>query len=313
MPTEQEATAADNFAEFEAKVAAADAPEPEQQDEGHGGIVAEEIPAQEETSEREPELPLGDTEREKKPRTTSERINKLTADMRHFERIVEAERAEKAALKAEIEALKAGKPLTPEKEADKPEAVEGPNPEKYRYGELDPQYMTDLADHRANLIVAKHMEALRKDQEDAQRRSAADRETDQLREKAAKVQEAGASKFSDFEDVVVEGAKAGNYELTKEMLETAMETSVGPEVLYHLAKNPEESRKVSEMNLTQMAMWFGRMEGKLTAAPKAPERKAPSAPDPVAPARGSSGQFSTSPATEDFAAFERLAAAAAKG
>lgn len=242
---------------------------------------------------------------ERRKRSTSDRIKRLTAQQRYWER-------EALALRARLDALEkpaAGQPpenqpLTAENASGKEEAVKAPEPSKYRYGELDPQYISDLADYRAEL----KLQQFRKEQMDAQQAAAADRELDQVRAKAAEVTTAGKAKFSDFEEVVVRAAEDGEYELTREMFETAATTPVAAEILYHLAKNPTEALAVSRMNPREQGMWFGRMEAKFSAsAPKPEPKRISDAPDPLTPARGSGASVATPAATMDFAAFERMA------
>jgi hypothetical protein len=208
--------------------------------------------------------------------------------------------------------LKAGKPadkpaenqpLTGESAGGNEQSVQAPDPTKYRYGELDPQYISDLADYRADI----KLQAYERKQKEAQQAVAADRELDQVRTKAAEVTTAGLAKFSDFEEVVVQAAQAGEFELTREMFETAAATPVAADILYHLAKNPDEALAVSRMDARQQGMWFGRMEAKF-AKPATPEpKRISSAPDPISSARGSGVSVATPAATADFAAFERMA------
>ena len=220
------------------------------------------------------------TERQK--RSTANRIKKAVAQQRYWEREAEA----RAAKIAELEAKLAGKPtenqpLTAEQTAGNEEAVQEPDPTKYRYGELDPQFLRDLSRFEAQKIVA---DAERKRSE-AQQAAAAAQEAEQalvqVREKAEKVIEAATAKFSDFDVVVVEAAKNGDFALTQEMFETAAETAVAPDILYHLAKNPDEAAQVAEMTPRQQALWFGRMEAQFTSKPPAEGRKVTQASPPV--------------------------------
>jgi hypothetical protein len=216
---------------------------------------------------------------EKRKRSTSDRIKKLVADKREAERAL-------AELQARVAA--AEKPdLTAAKASDTTEALQEPDPAKYKFGELDPQYMRDLA----KFEVKSELLAVQREQEQARQTEAANREADQVRQKAAEVTQAGQAKFSDFEEVVVEAALAGEFALTQEMFETAVETAVAPDILYYLAQNPEESAKVAEMNPRQQALWFGRMEAKFSQPAPEPKRKVTTAPPPPASLpKGSGGK-----------------------
>ncbi len=230
---------------------------------------------------------------EKRKRSTAERVKSAVARQRQAEREAAHERTLREQLEARIAALEAGakSDLTPGKADDNTPAVQGPDPTKYRYGELDPQYLSDLADYRAELKVNALLAKQKQEQEAAQQAEAARRQSDAIRAKAEEVTQAGQAKFSDFEEVVVEGAKNGDYPLTQEMFEIAAETEVAADILYHFATNPDEAFKVSQMNPRQQALWFGRMEAKLTA-PKTPEpKRATGAPPPPASIpKGSGGK-----------------------
>lgn len=263
---------------------------------------------------QEPELPLGEAEAvepeanagdeaqpEKKGRTTQERIKKLTADMRHYQRQAE-----------EVEALKARlatyeqPALTNPAPSNTVSVSSAPDPEKYQYGELDPQFIRDTAKFEAQALISEFKEQTRRESEESQRRSAADRETAQLREKADSIGQAGVAKFKDFQEVVVDAAQRGEYALTKEMFEMAAETSVAPEILYHLASNPEESAQVASLPPLQQALWFARQETRLSTPAAPPVRAISQAPEPIASTRGSGSRATTSPDTDDLEAFGRL-------
>ena len=248
-----------------------------------------------------------------KKRTTSGRIRKLAAERNRFQQEVMLKLEETNQLRAELAALKAGKtePLTTEKQPANAGSVEAPDPENFRYGELDPQYIQAVARHEATQLVRAEMDKMRQTAEQAKQSQEAEQEIATLRAQADEVEKTGTGLFEDFAEVVVEGAKAGSFELTKEMFETAMDTGAAAEILYHLASNPEESSKVAAMTARQQALWFGRMETSLKK-PTTPARKVTQAPDPMTPTKGAGGQGRTTADTTDFAAFEKMANAALK-
>jgi hypothetical protein len=239
---------------------------------------------------------------EKKGRSTADRIKKLTAEKKAAERAA----AEVVSLRAEIEALKkAATPsaLTETPKTDNNTASGAPDPAKYQYGELDPQFMRDTAKFEAQALISEFRESQRRESEATQQADAAQREAAALREKAESINKAGVAKFNDFEEVVVEAAKRGEYTLTKEMFELATETDAPADVLYHLASNPDEAELVASLPYAKQALWFGKMQAKFAAPPPA---KVPKAPPPLAtPTRGSGGRYEVPDDTDDLAAFER--------
>ena len=221
------------------------------------------------------------------------RFTKQTRELRDLERKAKA-------LEAELNALKTPKPLT-ETPVTAKEAVSGaPNPEKYQYGELDPQYVSDLADFRAELKIASFREELRKEQETKQQADAAQREVAARLEKAEKITNDGVSKYGDFDEAVVPWAESQDPAKMLAFFEAASETSVGADIFYHLAKNPTEADHVMSLAPMQQLIWMARFEAKAaTPAPK----KVTQAPEPLAAARGSGGRYAVSDTTDDLDAF----------
>lgn len=278
------------FAENFFNPSADPAPKPEAKEEPAAKEpVAEEPEATDEPSDDDG----GDEEETPKPkkRTTADRIKKLALD-----RARQAE--ELAQLRAELEALKNPKPLTKEKEPDTlAPKVEKPDPAKYQYGELDPKYIEDVADYRADLKLAEFQARLREQQE-AERKQEADRRASAtLQETALEIERLGSSKFSDFHELVVEGGQNGEYALTREMFETISELprEVAPDALYYLASYPDEAAKVAKMTERQQALWFGRLEAELKAAAKpAPKKVTTAAPPPASIPKGSGSKSGAS-------------------
>ena len=237
------------------------------------------------TSEEDNPEPEAEKPPERKKRTTAERVKALNANWREAQR-------EAAELRARLDAIEAGqkKPLTEETASDNTAAVQAPDPAKYKFGELDPQYMADLVDYRAELkiqaLLTKQEEARRAEAEASQATTAEAK----VRETVAKVTEAGTAKFPDFQTVVVEAAENGEFALTQEMFETAVETAVAADILYHLAQNPEESAQVAAMNPRQQALWFGRMEAKLSAPRPAPKKITQAGAPPPSFPKGNAGK-----------------------
>lgn len=278
-----------DFAAFEAQAnGTAPAPEPEKPVEA----------AAETEKPIEPEKPAEPETEDEKTRST----NRFTAQTRALR---EAER-EAAALRAEIEALKAPKPLTPAPEPDKAATSGAPDPEKYQYGELDPQYVSDLADFRADLKIQAFRAELRKEQEASQQEQAAQREVAARVQKADEITQKGSAKYADFDEKTVSWAESQDPATMLAVFEAATETSVPEEIFYHLATNPAEASRVMSLPPMQQMIWMARFEASRAAPPPAPKRVS-SAPAPINTARGSSGQFQADPATMDFATFERVA------
>lgn len=77
------------------------------------------------------------------------------------------------------------------------------------------------------------------------------------------------------------------------VLESIIESDSGPQLAYHLAKNPDVAERLNDMTPLQAAREIGRLEAQL-AQPKAetpPQKRTTNAPAPINPVRGGNGQF----------------------
>jgi hypothetical protein len=249
----------------------------------------------------------------KKRKSANARIAEITAARRQAE-----ERA--AALEAENEALKAGKTPEPKPE-DPPEEIQpdlsdlvrpDPADDKYVFGEIDQQFLEDMAEYNAEKAFRKREAKAAAERKKAEATSAEAAAMERLEKNFVdNVVEPGKKEFDDFEDVVIEGGKAGNYRLTPTLVSLISESEAGAKIMYHFASNPEEGEKVAKMSVERQAAYFGRLEARFSSEKDAGKtrRAEPSkAPKPgKRRARGSGKGHRTNPATTDFSAFEKMA------
>lgn len=229
----------------------------------------------------EPEASEGDPPR-KKP-SVQDRIDELTRD-KHAER----RRAEAA--ERELERLRGdAKP----KDAEQPKEDAEPDPADYTYGETDPAYIKELGAWSARQQFAK---LSREAEQSNQRRTVEQTWNDR--------QQSFAKTTPDYENVI-----GGNWDCSAPMADAIRTSDVGPAVAYHLAKNPEEARRIAGLNPLAAIRAIGRLEARFdtTSQAKPTGKPASDAPIPPPQLRGAGGRFTTPPDTQDFAAFERLA------
>lgn len=99
--------------------------------------------------------------------------------------------------------------------------------------------------------------------------------------------EAFKTKAKDFDDVV-SGYVAKGGKFSDAVRELVMDSDVGPQLTYHLAKNPVIANKLNALSPLQAAKEIARLEDSLSK----PSTKATSAVPPVkAPKGGSTGNF----------------------
>lgn len=249
------------------------------------------------------EEPAGkkDDEAEPAPKKNraQERIDELTATSRNHER--EAE-------KWRNEALKLG--YTPDGEA--PEMPEEPDPEKYPYGEHDPEYLKDRGKYDAKVEMIQ-----------GQNKARFQAEAAALDAKWTKNQAGALERYPDFDDVVAKGEWA----CPPVIAIGIKDSDVGPDIAYALAKDPAEAGRIAKLSPLEQAREFGRKESDFISqkriseleaevaklkekgeAPAAPKKLVTKAPEPPRRRISGGGARHETPAdTDDFAAFEKKA------
>lgn len=237
------------------------------------------------TGEQPPEEP-------KKGKSAQERIDELTAQAREADR-----RAAEAERKLAEASAKPPEDATGDTAAAADEGDGEPNPDDYEYGEADAAFIKDSATYHARAEFQR--------QENLRRLQTEFKQIDDGY--AARVEEA-VTRYPDFEEKVVKGANAPEptWEATPVMA-LAMKTSdVGPDVAYHLATNPEESKRIARLSPLEQAREMGRLEGRFTRpSTPAPKKESAAPPPPTTVTRGAGGQFKVAADTDDFSSFDK--------
>lgn len=94
----------------------------------------------------------------------------------------------------------------------------------------------------------------------------------------------GAEKYSDFKEKVLDD----NLVFSPELAELVVDTDNPEDVMYYLASNPDESKRLSSLNEVKAAKEIGRIEAKLSLAEKEKKSKnvikqQSKAPSPIKP------------------------------
>jgi hypothetical protein len=270
----------------------------------------EDTPETEDDSPGEVETPAPEDDEdtpkpEEKPKKNrfQDRIDELTRQ-RH-----EADR-EKAELRRQLdEALK-------QKTEDKPteKAAESPNPddkledgsEKYPLGEFDPSYIRDLTRFTIG-EEKKTFEAEAKRQ--SEERIAQEASQRQLDEWKGKLDNAIETKYPDFLEKNVEleeTLRDLDEGYSAYLASTIMQMDHGTDVLYYLASNPSEAKRIAGLGATKATIALGRIEA--TFDREETERKqlkvSKAAPPPET-VKGTSVTTTIRPDTDDLDAFEK--------
>lgn len=155
--------------------------------------------------------------------------------------------------------------------------LEQQKPAMSNYTTLD-EYTTALADWRWSIKEAQ--------QQEQQAQAAEHRKRENYSSKVKDFSE----KTEDFHDVMEEAASEP-LDTDGIIYNTIIESDIGPQIAYYLAKNPDEVRKIREMSPQRRLLQLGKIEAKLenASAPAASSRPAKaSAPAPVKPVTGKS-------------------------
>jgi predicted TIM-barrel fold metal-dependent hydrolase len=235
-----------------------------------------EVIAEVEDSEPESSTELVETDEEpevKQPRGVQKRLNELTANWREEQR-----RAQK--LEAMLEQVLSRNQM-PEKPEVKAEPAAEPKLEQFQTYE---EYVGALADYRAELKVQQKLSEM----EQRQKAVEAARQKSQVVEQFQSKASTFAVEHPDFNDV------AFNPELpvTDSMAEAIQQSDNGPELLYHLGKNPSEAARIAALTPLMAAVELGKLAVKVSLPQP---RNKTAAPPPIRPLSGGSGTASPDP------------------
>jgi hypothetical protein len=218
-----------------------------------------------------------------------QRLSELTAARRAAEEARAAADARVDKLTQLVEKLTAAQqqPAAPtEPVVPKPQRDQFADPDAY--DEALVSWATSKAATAAAQRTAEELDRRQKEQRDteetARQRQAEQQHFESLRngyaEKRAKLLEDPA--YADFELI----AEAETLPVTETMIGPLLIADNGPQVLYHLGKNPAEATRIAALNPLQQAVEIGKISARLAL----PERPQPSRlPRPMAPVGGNNG------------------------
>ncbi len=201
--------------------------------------------------------------------SVQDRIDELTREKKELDEFAQSEyeaRLQAQRRIAELEAQTASK--APPKEQPKP------RPDRTQY--------QDPVKYEDDLLAWHREESLRQFREEQ-----AKAETERLaREQAEALEQkklAAREKFPDFDEVIRDADRAQRIPdaLQPILAAIAHESEHGVEILYHLAKNPAEAKRIFAMKPAAAALALGRIEEKYMAAPQATTTAAASTTAPV--------------------------------
>lgn len=133
--------------------------------------------------------------------------------------------------------------------------------------------------------------------EEAQRIAYEQRQQQEFAEKRAKFDKA-AEKFAKQQADFFEVTQDRSLPITQEMAEVIMDSDVGPEVAYYLAKHPDEAYSIARSHPAIQGRQIGLLESQLKAElSKGPKKTTSAPPPPKGKVSGKEPGFATNPAT----------------
>lgn len=213
-------------------------------------------------------------------------------------------------------------------------APKAPDPKDYDGGEYDARYLADVAKHEARAAVAEEAAKSRTVSQQAAQTQQTQARTAEFQAKRDAFFEAASEKYDDYEEVVGTPVDQGGAPISQIIGELAVDSEHGADILYELASDVKEARKIYVMSPAKQAAWFGRQEaakessvtsdaddgdggdgddGETPKRQSGPTPKVSQAPAvPESKVRGNGAVPKPSASTSDFAAFERMATAGLK-
>ncbi len=152
------------------------------------------------------------------------------------------------------------------------EVSEKPKEEDY---EDFASFLEALAEFKADEMLSKRESAKRQQEAEKAQVASVERESELRRS----LMESGENKYDDFEDVV----KNSPLRIADPAYLAILESDISAELVYHLAKNSDDAKRISEMSPYAQAKEIGKLEDKLTAKPIIKS----DAPKPITPVNGS--------------------------
>lgn len=188
------------------------------------------------------------------------RINELVAERNSARDEAEAAALERDQLRRELEEIKT-KLQTMNKPA---EASDRPNRDDFR---SDGDYEQAMDDWKFERRLAEH-----------QQRQAQARMVENWTARLDQAQ----SEIPDLKEVL---GKA-DVQLPQVALDAIVESDMGPQIAYHLAKNPAEARRIASMSAAGAAREIGKLEAQMMPSVRGVEKS--KAPAPIEPLKGTS-------------------------
>ena len=287
------------------------APETEPEPVEEPEVEEETLEETEETEEEESETEEEAEKPEPKKSRFQERIDELVHKARESDREAAEYKSRLDAVLKKLEEQEAPKATPPQVKSEEPSAedLDDTGEPKYPLGEFDPNYLRDLARFTVQRETELAREELRREREEQEVSKA---QALLQEDWNAKLTEASENRYPDLKERaqnLIDVFKDIDQGVGEFLAAQIMGMDKGIDVLYHLATNPEEARKIVAAGPEKALLAFGRIEARydLLAEEKTEKKLRVSAapPPPERLNKGTSVSKDVAPDTDDLDAFER--------
>jgi chemotaxis protein histidine kinase CheA len=249
----------------------------------------------------------------KAKKSAKERIDEITAEKYELKRQLEALQAQLSARSNEVEKTEDVKPAAPVREqlaedAPNPDAKDAEGNPMYPLGEFDPKFIRDITRYSVAQEMRAAKEAAEKEAVARQQAEAQQKLAESWNEKLTKYEEEVPEVRDNIKTLVTtfQGIDEGygNY-----IAGTIMQLDNGPQIMDYLSQNIGEAQRIVASGPVAATLAIGKLDAMFTKAPveKKSNKKVSDAPEPPKErARGSNGQFTVPPDTDDLDAFEKV-------
>jgi len=203
--------------------------------------------------------------------------SKVVAELKTVRKRAQTAEQELRSVRARLETLEKGQTGQQQTQTQAPKSNAGKSPSND-----GPPVINDF-DNYDDFVEAKVVYRLKQERriEEQQNQEKVEQQRQQQLDKSfSKKVNKFSEEYPDYVDVVSDAP----FDLKQSVLDAIKESEVGPAIAYHLAKNPDEAEKISQMSTSGAIRAIGKLETKFEVTPqKATKKQVTQAPEPIKP------------------------------
>lgn len=230
----------------------------------------------------------GAEEQKPTPATPEETVVEETPEQQEarkqskFQRRLERQKTARIAAETEAKLLREERDgLRAKLEAQGKQSQESAEPKREDFADYE-AYLRAVAKHDAKQETAAALKAEREAQAGKDKKEQATAGSEKVAKAWSEREASFEAATKDYETVVEPFLEEDLKTFSKEARMAIVESEVGPALLYHLAKNPDEADRIADLSPTRQIAELGKLETKVSM----PAKKTTSAPAPASTTSG---------------------------